>query len=192
MILLLAVLPHVMLHVDRLQGCNILYYSHNPRIKLCLYPVFCYTEVLWACQRCSYTTSTSCIITVPYLPDFYLFAQLCIYSLTNPVICIHMLFGFMWCQKEMVFWPDQKSRLISLNSGWQPTKHEPTWLFRCSRAEHTHIHTPDNLLCCFFFLYLSPTEEAFSAQHESLKEEKESLTKLQKECTAKRYVWTCN
>uniref|UniRef100_A0A3Q3L9U3 UV radiation resistance associated gene n=1 Tax=Mastacembelus armatus TaxID=205130 RepID=A0A3Q3L9U3_9TELE len=28
--------------------------------------------------------------------------------------------------------------------------------------------------------------EAFSAQHESLKEEKESLTKLQKECTAKR------
>ncbi|KAI3373415.1 hypothetical protein L3Q82_022021 [Scortum barcoo] len=29
-------------------------------------------------------------------------------------------------------------------------------------------------------------KEAFSAQHESLKEEKESLTKLQKECTAKR------
>lgn len=32
----------------------------------------------------------------------------------------------------------------------------------------------------------------FSAQHESLKDEKESLSKLQKECTAKRYVWTCN
>uniref|UniRef100_A0A8C4EQP5 UV radiation resistance associated gene n=1 Tax=Dicentrarchus labrax TaxID=13489 RepID=A0A8C4EQP5_DICLA len=29
-------------------------------------------------------------------------------------------------------------------------------------------------------------KEAFSAQHESLKEEKDSLTKLQKECTAKR------
>uniref|UniRef100_A0A8D2ZHW3 UV radiation resistance associated gene n=1 Tax=Scophthalmus maximus TaxID=52904 RepID=A0A8D2ZHW3_SCOMX len=35
---------------------------------------------------------------------------------------------------------------------------------------------------------LQKKEEAFSAQYESLKEEKESLTKLQKECTAKRYV----
>uniref|UniRef100_A0A8P4KIG3 UV radiation resistance associated gene n=1 Tax=Dicentrarchus labrax TaxID=13489 RepID=A0A8P4KIG3_DICLA len=33
---------------------------------------------------------------------------------------------------------------------------------------------------------LQKKEEAFSAQHESLKEEKDSLTKLQKECTAKR------
>ncbi|XP_041864636.1 UV radiation resistance-associated gene protein [Melanotaenia boesemani] len=33
---------------------------------------------------------------------------------------------------------------------------------------------------------LQKKEEAFSAQHESLKEEKESLTRLQKECTAKR------
>ncbi|XP_041657267.1 UV radiation resistance-associated gene protein [Cheilinus undulatus] len=33
---------------------------------------------------------------------------------------------------------------------------------------------------------LQKKEEVFSAQHESLKEEKESLTKLQKECTAKR------
>uniref|UniRef100_A0A087Y9L5 UV radiation resistance associated gene n=2 Tax=Poecilia formosa TaxID=48698 RepID=A0A087Y9L5_POEFO len=34
--------------------------------------------------------------------------------------------------------------------------------------------------------HLQKKEEAFSSQHESLKEEKESLTKLQKECTAKR------
>ncbi|KAM3868829.1 UV radiation resistance-associated gene protein [Diretmus argenteus] len=33
---------------------------------------------------------------------------------------------------------------------------------------------------------LQKKEEAFSTQHQSLKEEKESLTKLQKECTAKR------
>uniref|UniRef100_A0A3Q1EJZ0 UV radiation resistance associated gene n=1 Tax=Acanthochromis polyacanthus TaxID=80966 RepID=A0A3Q1EJZ0_9TELE len=33
---------------------------------------------------------------------------------------------------------------------------------------------------------LQKKEEVFSAQHKSLKEEKESLTKLQKECTAKR------
>ncbi|XP_038123065.1 UV radiation resistance-associated gene protein [Cyprinodon tularosa] len=33
---------------------------------------------------------------------------------------------------------------------------------------------------------LQKKEEVFSTQHESLKEEKESLTKLQKECTAKR------
>uniref|UniRef100_A0A8C9Z8U5 UV radiation resistance associated gene n=1 Tax=Sander lucioperca TaxID=283035 RepID=A0A8C9Z8U5_SANLU len=33
---------------------------------------------------------------------------------------------------------------------------------------------------------LQKKEEAFSAQHNGLKEEKESLTKLQKECTAKR------
>ncbi|XP_020486855.1 UV radiation resistance-associated gene protein [Labrus bergylta] len=33
---------------------------------------------------------------------------------------------------------------------------------------------------------LQKKEEVFSAQHENLKEEKESLTKLQKECTAKR------
>lgn len=54
------------------------------------------------------------------------------------------------------------------------------------QQNRTHIqYTPDNFL--FFFLFLSLSEEAFSAQHECLKEEKESLTKLQKECTAKRY-----
>ena len=36
------------------------------------------------------------------------------------------------------------------------------------------------------------SEESFSAQHEGLKLEKESLTKLQKECTAKRFVATGN
>lgn len=37
-------------------------------------------------------------------------------------------------------------------------------------------------------LFLSLPEEAFSAQYESLKEENEALSQIQKECTAKRYV----
>ena len=120
----------------------------------------------------------------------FICSALYLQRLTNPVIWIHTLFGFMWCQKEMVFWPDQKSCLISLkfNGRWQPTKHKPTCLFRCSRREYT----PDNLLFFFFFCSFCLPEEVFSTQHDSLKEEKESLTKLQKECTAKRYVWTYN
>lgn len=40
----------------------------------------------------------------------------------------------------------------------------------------------------FHFLHLP--EEAFSIQKENLKEEKEYLAKLQKECTAKRWMST--
>ncbi len=78
----------------------------------------------------------------------FICSALCLQSLTNPVICIHMLFGFMWCQKEMVLaWSKELFDMLKFNSGWQPTKHRPTWLFRCSRAEHTHLI----IYCCFFF-----------------------------------------
>lgn len=93
-----------------------------------------------------------------------------------------MSLGFMLCQKEM-FWAHQSSCLILLgfNSGWQPTKHKPTWL---AVQIDQNKRTPNNL----HFSFLSLSEDSFSAQHERLKEEKESLSKLQKECTAKRCV----
>lgn len=63
-----------------------------------------------------------------------------------------------------------------LSGGEQPGEHKlSTW----QKAAHLIISS---------LLFLSLPEEAFSAQYESLKEENEALSHIQKECTAKRYV----
>ena len=85
----------------------------------------------------------------------------------------------MWCQKEMVL---SLSKLFYAAQGLtvDGCQHNPSPPGCLDLVEeNTHL-----IISSFFFLSLS--EEAFGAQHEGLKEEKESLTKLQKECTAKR------
>lgn len=70
------------------------------------------------------------------LPTLYLS------SLTNPIISMHMLSGFMWCQKEMVCSRSkQKTSFIlrKFDSGRKPAQHRPTWMFRCNRPRHTNL-----------------------------------------------------
>lgn len=141
-----ATRPYVRLSERRLQK-----YSVTTLIKFCFFSgSLCNTDALSACQYCSCKTSTSCIITVPYLSDFiYLPSSVFTDSDKSCNLHTHVVWFYV-VSKGNGFWPDQKSCLILLkcNSGWQPTQHKPTWLFRCRRTEHT----PDNLLVFSFCL----------------------------------------
>lgn len=106
----------------------------------------------------------------------------CVYSGTNPLIpascAVNETLWALWCGEGLT-----EPRMAT----HQPPAHlHAAPHAALHAAPHAAPHTPDpstdSFLCC------SSSEEAFSAQHQSLKDEKESLATLQKECTAKRYV----
>lgn len=134
--------------------------SHASRSTKCdaawtqIREIFCYNPKLYSASFWFYATLSYCelaSIAVTQLPQavsllslicltLFICPGLYLQCLTNPVICIQMLFSFMWCQKgnglgliKGAVWS-----CSSFNSGWQPTKHKPTWLFRSSRTEDIH------------------------------------------------------
>ena len=77
----------------------------------------------------------------------------------------------------------------STADGTEPGASPPT----CANLPEHSVTSNFLSLCPLLVLYLSRSlsllpEEAFSFQRQSLEEEKESLAKQQKECTAKRYL----
>ena len=121
---------------------------------------------------------------------------LCLHPPTNPVIIFTHAVLFFMCQKG--------NGLCLIECGLFDVRKLQRQMAHNHELAHPPVHIYQNIvqlaiyslylsLCPQLVLYHSPSlslspEEAFSFQRQNLEEEKESLVKQQKECTAKRYI----
>lgn len=133
---LLYVFHPVLLYEDRLEK-----YSDDPKLY---FASLRFSATLRYCELANTAvTQLPQALLSPLLICRILFICPALYlpSLTNPIICIHMLFGFMWCEKEIGFGLIKRAvwSCMSLTvDGSHPNKSPPG----CSDAEEQKItHT---------------------------------------------------
>lgn len=149
-------------------------------------PVLRYTDFLWVCQNCGYSTSPM-LYHQCFCIWYYLFAR-SVFTLSGESCNLQTyVVWFYVVSKGNHLWCHQMGCLIRVKFEQRITGNQIQAHLAVQQQQHAYL-----FISFFFLSFLLFSEESFAAQHEGLKQEKESLTKLQKECTAKRSVATCN